>query len=62
MFVTLHVERLVIYEPYAQTKTHVDSDPITEYDIKLMGIDSDTLAIPETKTNHVLLWRPANRR
>ena len=46
---TRHVDcfrRFIIYEPYAQTKTHVDSDPIVEYDIKLMGIDSDT---PETE-------------
>ena len=62
MFVTRHVDRFVIYEFDAQRTIHVDSDRITEYYMKLMGIDSDTLAIPETKTNHVLLWRPANRR
>ena len=31
------------------TKIHVDSDRIAEYDMKLMGINSDTLAMSETE-------------
>ena len=40
-------------------KFHVDSGRIPEYDMKLMGIDSDALDIPETEYE-VLLRRPTN--
>ena len=49
MFGTRHVDCFVTYEFDAQKTIHVHSGRTAECHMKLMGIGSDTLGIPETE-------------